>query len=86
MSLEQIKAFRERILAILAMEGPLGLEQINYHVKSLDPDLCDDDIECTCKTLFQEGAEWKHQVKQAVWDLKRLDKIKLENKKWSLTR
>lgn len=64
--------------------GSLKTNQIYKHIKSLHPNLCDDDIECTCGGIPNRQPEWKHQVRWAQQDLKYRGEIELVNEKWRI--
>lgn len=76
--------FSETILYLLDEKGPLSTTQMHPLVKQLQPDLCDDDMDCVISGVHF-GKQWKHYVRNAQQALKRQGLITLEQGRWRRT-
>jgi len=72
--------FSEAILYLLSTD-PLSTTDLHPKVRSLLPDLCDDDVELVINGEHF-GKKWKHQVRNAQQALKRVGRISFDGKRW----
>lgn len=59
-------------------------DKIGRRMRELHPELCDDDIECTCGGKHNGQPEWRHQVRFAIWDLSHRGDIEKGDDGWCL--
>ena len=75
---EEVRSVRKitrEILVPVLQEKPRNMMQIWKIIKKDNPELCDDEIKCTCGKKEGTAPEWKHQVRWGVQDLKYNKKI-----------
>ena len=68
----------------LLRRKPMTTVEINQTIRSIHPDLCDDNIDRVINGQHF-GKKWKHAVRTAQAFLRRKGEIRLENDKWQLT-
>lgn len=77
--------FSDTILFLLA-RGPMPTQELNTHIQSLHPDLCDDTIDRVIDSVHY-GKRWKHGVRGAQVTLARqgLAAYNKQTRLWRLT-
>ncbi|MFZ4507084.1 MAG: phospholipase D-like domain-containing protein [Fimbriimonas sp.] len=76
--------FAKTIVHLLRKHGPLRTEAIHRLVQSLHPDLCDDSVDRVIGPK-RYGKKWKHAVRTAQQQDKRLGLIENEGDLWRAT-
>ena len=76
--------FSDAVKFVLRRHGPLETREIGPLVRSLKPELCDDEVERVINGR-SFGKRWKHDVRNAQQQLKRDGVIVLKNRRWRLT-
>ncbi len=75
--------FAEGVIYVLRRYGPLPTSEIGPLVRSLKPELCDDEVDRVINGQ-SFGKRWKHDIRNAQQQLKRDGMIVLENRRWRL--
>ena len=75
--------FADAVRYVLRRHGPLPTSEISPLVRTLKPELCDDEVDriINGRTF---GKRWKHDIRNAQQQLQRHGVIVLENRKWRL--
>jgi hypothetical protein len=74
--------FAEAIIYALS-QGPIPTEKLHPRVRTLLPDLCDDENELIINGQ-RFGKRWKHAVRNAQQYLKRSGQVRFDGARWSL--
>ena len=75
--------FADAVRYVLRQYGPLPTSEISPFVRTLKPELCDDEVDRVINGRTF-GKRWKHDVRNAQLQLRRNGVIVLENRKWRL--
>ena len=75
--------FADAVRYVLRRYGPLPTSEIGPLVRTLKPELCDDEVDRVINGQ-SFGKRWKHDIRNAQQQLKKDGIIALENRKWRL--
>lgn len=75
--------FASTIAYLLARHGPMSTVELHPRIQGLHPDLCDDSVDRVIAGK-RFGKKWKHAVRTAQQQLKKLGRIVLVDGKWTL--
>ena len=75
--------FADAVRYVLRRHGPLPTSEISPLVRTLKPELCDDEVDRVINGR-NFGKRWKHDIRNARQQLQHHGVIALENRKWRL--
>ena len=75
--------FADAVRYVLRRYGPLPTSEISPLVRTLKPELCDDEVDRVINGR-NFGKRWKHDIRNAQQQLQHHGVIVLENRKWRL--
>jgi hypothetical protein len=75
------RVFAKTIVYLLRKYGPLRTSALHEHIQRLHPDLCDDSVDRVIDGKHY-GKKWKHAVRTAQQQNKRLGLIRNEGELW----
>ncbi len=69
---EELKRLRKECQTYLPtlLSIPMKVNEIYERVKKTFPELCDNQVPCSCGGVVRKQPEWCHQVRWALQDLK----------------